>query len=545
MRKIIFIFLIFCTNTLLGQAPDKNYKFKITSQYSGDEVLSLGSELEITTYQTINWSAPTYSGNWPFSGNITGFSKSGNDITVNFNLSNNPYGHSGTIRINLDRKFLQFFEPSIDYSSRQNKGTYYFEEILDFGDNILIAGEYECSSFKIMNKITPIYSSLLFKNHSLEYEDARGNQRIEFVEVKTNNQKSTGSVMRNNIKFGTFILSENKLTILSEGISLIYDFKLSKEKEERLRVEKQREQNERLRIEKEKQEEDSKLTIEIINYLNENKLSDARYYVGQLNFPEKFPKEYIAKLKSKEDSVIIVEISNSLKNGYPIEASLRFKSLSETNDNYTKYYKIISDSLNRKFSKEYVELDATNEIAKNYIIENKSRINLFKDGVHYIQFDQSGKALDLHNGLTNWTKVPQENINGFLIKKASKLKLNISTNSVRIDSQTQVSTKKPIYTTKKGKKFAVLFLFYGFIYFGENYTKDSVMINQNVPRKKYFVMEKVKNDKMANSILIDSKITEEKIGEGKLHNLVFTRSIASIIVLSPFALRIYENTTVK
>jgi hypothetical protein len=302
MRKIIFIFLIFCTNTLLGQAPDKNYKFKITSKYSGDEVLSIGSELEITTYQTINWSAPTYSGNWPFSGNITGFSKSGNDITVNFNLSNNPYGHSGTMRINLDQKFFQFFEPNIDYSAKQNRGTYYFEEILDFGDNIIVTGEFECSSFKIMNKITPIYSSLLFKNHSLEYEDARGNQRIEFVDVKSNNQKSTGSVMRNNIKFGTFALTENKLTILAQGISLIYDFKLSKEKEERLR----KEELQRIKLENQKTDAD-KLTIDNINnMLVQNMIDEAAKEYSNLNSRNLKLKEMIQnKLNEKyKDSVI-------------------------------------------------------------------------------------------------------------------------------------------------------------------------------------------------------------------------------------------------
>ncbi len=303
----------------------------------------------------------------------------------------------------------------------------------------------------------------------------------------------------------------------------------------------EKERQERVRIEKEKQEEDSKLTIQIINYLNENKLSDARYYVRKLNFPEKFPKEYITKLISKEDSVIIVEVSNSLKNGYPIEASLKFKSLSERNDNYSKYYKIISDSLNRKFSKEYVELDATNEIAKNYIIENKSKINLFKDGVHYIQFDQSGQALDLHNGLTNWTKVPQENINGFLIKKASKLKLNISTNSVRIDSQTHASTKRQVFTNKKGKKFVSSYYFYNIF----EMTNDNAKIDQNVPRRKYFVIENIKNDKTANSIFIDSKLTEKKIEEGKLHSKFFIRSLISMVIISPFTLRIYENTTVK
>ena len=236
-----------------------------------------------------------------------------------------------------------------------------------------------------------------------------------------------------------------------------------------------------------------------------------------------------------------MEISNSLKNGDPIEASLKFKSLSETNDNYSKYYKIISDSLNSKFSKEYVEIDASNEMAKNYIKENKSKISLLNDGVYHIQFDQSGYALGAYDRFSNWTKIPQENINDFLVKKSSKLKLNISTNSVRIDSQTHASTKKQVFTNKKGKKFVSSYYFYNIF----EMTNDNAKIDENVPRRKYFVIENIKNDKTANSIFIDSKLTEKKIEEGKLHSKFFIRSLISMVIISPFALRIYENTTVK
>ncbi len=466
MKKIILIFLIFSTYTLLGQVPDKDYKFKITSQYSGDEVLSIGSELEITKYQTINWKASTYAGSWSFSGNITGFSKSGNDITVNFNLSNNPYGHSGTIRINLDRKFLQFFEPSIDYSSRQNKGTYYFEEILDFGDNILIAGEYECSSFKIMNKITPIYSSLLFKNHSLEYEDARGNQRIEFVEVNTNNQKSTGSVMRNNIKFGTFILSENKLTILSEGITLIYDFKLSKEKEERLRVEKQREQNERLRIEKEKQEEIVRKKKEEENRIKlENQNKDA-------------------------DKTTLIKINDLISKNSIEDAAKEYGKL---NFEYDDIRSSIQKKLNDKYENEVVELNFYN--IEDYIKSNKYKINSINPGNYSVKFDTDGSPLN--TGFPQWPNLQYKEFGSFTVKMNSKADIKIVIkDSILVSTVYNKSNTKPLFVDKNEN----------FYFKSKNgLPAAQFVINPAIDKNSVNILKYYKREKYANGILLGTE----------------------------------------
>lgn len=125
----ISFILLFSIRGFSQSTPDKDYKFLITTRYSGDEVLDNNTELEISNYGTIKWRFPSYYGTATLKAEIDAFSKNDEVITVNFNLRNNPWGHKGKLVINLYKMQLGFSEPNIDYTASQRTGFYNFETL--------------------------------------------------------------------------------------------------------------------------------------------------------------------------------------------------------------------------------------------------------------------------------------------------------------------------------------------------------------------------------------------------------------------------------
>lgn len=385
MKKILLIFLIFSAKTIFSQTPDKNYEFKITAKISGDDELEIGSTLEITEYQGVKWSMPIYGGSFSIDGEIKGFSKSGNDITVNFNLPRNLYGHSGTMRINLDAKIIQFFAPSIDYTARQRKGTYYFEEIIDYGSSIIISGEYECLSAKCGNEKLTINSNLRFKDNSLEYTNNNGIQRMEFVEVKNNLNESTsgkkqsnGVVMNNNIKLGTFVLTENRLTMLLLGLPVTFDFKTPKYIEDNLRREKEN-------LRKEKEKEDNTTILLINTFLKNDDPKSAKELEKKLHFPNAEVTNRINESLTEKDKKLITSINNLISE----------KKITEAVTEYSKLYSFNS-SLRLKIQAQLEEyskfkVDSLKEDAfDQFVKDNVGALKQLPLGKHKIKTNISG-----------------------------------------------------------------------------------------------------------------------------------------------------------
>ena len=442
-RALLLLFL--STSFLFGQSfPDKDYKLQITAKYSGEEVILINSELLISESGEVRWEMPYMYNSASMSGEIEGFSKIGNEIIVNFNFSDNPWGHKGLIRLNLDKNFFQFSEPSIDYTSRQRKGTYYFNEIIDKGENIAIIGEFDCFKGELSSRAGSVplnqeslpLTPFIFENNTLQYTNRKGNTLLKFMNVSGISNNYKGDVYSDGIKLGTFELSESVLKIdldSGEGISAIYCFKPSQkyiEKQKREKEIKDLEEKERERLLKLAREKEQKEKLE--DFKN---ISLSRYNVRKNNI----------------DSAIIY-----------------WGNLHETNSYSTfkdSMYSLISS--NEK-GNDIILLNV--EETQNFISSNKNALlsfskELLNDTSVTISFDNSGncshkdfklnqKIFKTYNGLKTFQKTNVKLTFGFAKAKNSKNPVQYITGST-----------KPIAKTPNGKKYyKATFLSYSYLF---------------------------------------------------------------------------------
>jgi hypothetical protein len=530
MKKILLIFLIFSAKTIFSQTPDKKYEFKITAKNSGDDVLAIGSTLKITEDQGVNWYIPINGGSFSIDGETTGFSKSGNDITVNFNLPRNIYGHSGTMRINLSAKVILFYAPSIDYTARQRIGTYYFEEIIDYGSSIIISGEYECLSAKNGDQKIPIKSNLHFKENSLEYTDDKGNQRIEFVEVKNNiygfpngKKESTGVVMKYNLKFGTFVLTENKLTIFYLGVPRTFDFKIPKYIEDNLR--------------KENEQEDNSTILLINTFIKNDDPKSAKELEKKLHFPNSEVTNRINESLNTKDKKLITSINNLISE----------KKITEAVTEYSKLYSFNS-SLRLKIQaqlEEYSKLkvDSLKEEAfDKFIKDNLVALKQLPLGKHTIKTNLAGRYFIDNNTekiyLGKLDQISELKYGDFVVKIPSGKSFEITTN-IEKDGNVINATGEKRYLYKNNfnnkiyrRKFRNCNSFESIL--DSEYPKNRVTVLQ--PQKSVTRIETsfdLLRPEKKFSTAIDEKKAENKVIEQiKIHRKFRFKAFSGITVLT-------------